>query len=145
MIPGMVEIYVRYLGGLRCVARHAPSGSTLHSDAGREDLRGRAETFSPTDLLTAALGTCMLTVMGTLADKSNWSIEGIELHMIKELSASAPRKVERLRVSVTVPHVVASHLTDTARAELEEAAHTCPVRLSLHPHIDVPLTFTWDS
>ena len=138
----MVDIYVRYEGGLHCAARHGPSGATLVSDA-PVDNHGRGEAFSPTDLLATALGTCMLTVMGILAQRRSWNIDGISTHIIKEMTTSPPRRVERLRVTLDVPESLASKLNETARAELEHAANTCPVRLSLHPQIDVPLTFRW--
>jgi putative redox protein len=138
----MVEIYVRYEGELHCASRHGPSGATLATDA-PIDNHGRGETFSPTDLLATALGTCMLTVMGILSQKRSWRIAGMGAHVIKDMTQNPPRRIERLRVTVDVPSEVASRLTADARAELEQAAHSCPVRLSLHPQIDVPVTFNW--
>jgi putative redox protein len=140
----MVEIYVRYEGSLHCVARHGPSGATLASDA-PVDNHGRGESFSPTDLLATALGTCMLTVMGILAQRRGWDIDGTTTHVIKEMTASPPRRVERLRVTLDMPEPAASQLNEEARRELEHAAHTCPVRLSLHPQIEVPVQFRWAS
>jgi putative redox protein len=133
---------VRYEGGLRCAARHGPSGATLQSDAPLDN-HGRGEAFSPTDLLGTALATCMLTVMGIAAQRRSWNIDGSAARVIKEMTQSPPRRVERLTVTVDVPSAVANKLSAEARAELEQAAHTCPVRLSLHPQIDVPVTFRW--
>ena len=59
----MVRIDVRYEGELRCTARHAPSGTELFTDA-PVDNHGRGASFSPTDLLATALGTCIVTTMG---------------------------------------------------------------------------------
>jgi putative redox protein len=138
----MVDIYVRYEGNLHCAARHGPSGATLASDAPLDN-HGRGETFSPTDLAATSLGTCMLTVMGILANKRSWNIDGIDAHVIKEMTTSPPRRIERLRVTVDAPPEVANKLSEETRRELEQAAHTCPVRLSLHPQIDVQVTFRW--
>jgi putative redox protein len=137
-----VDIYVRYEGGLHCAARHAPSGTTLPTDA-PTDNHGRGEAFSPTDLVATSLGTCMLTTMGILAHKRSWNIEGLHAHVIKEMTQSPPRKIERLSVAIAAPMDVADKLSAEARAELEQAAHTCPVRLSLHPQVEVPLVFSW--
>jgi len=134
----VVDIYVHYEGELRCVARHGPSGSQLTSDA-----HGRGEGFSPTDLVATALGTCMLTVMGILARKQGWDIAGIDMHVKKQMSAELPRKIVRLTVTASVPPAVSARLDGAARAALEHAAHTCPVRLSVHEQIDVPVTFDW--
>ena len=138
----MVDIYVHYEGELRCVARHGPSGSQLTSDA-PVDNHGRGEGFSPTDLVATALGTCMLTVMGILARKQGWDIAGIDMHVKKQMSAELPRKIVRLTVTASVPPAVSARLDGAARAALEHAAHTCPVRLSVHEQIDVPVTFDW--
>jgi len=138
----VVDIYVHYEGELRCVARHGPSGSQLTSDA-PVDNHGRGEGFSPTDLVATALGTCMLTVMGILARKQGWDIAGIDMHVKKQMSAELPRKIVRLTVTASVPPAVSARLDGAARAALEHAAHTCPVRLSVHEQIDVPVTFDW--
>jgi len=137
-----VDIYVRYEGGLHCASRHAPSGAVLATDA-PADNHGRGEAFSPTDLTATSLGTCMLTTMGILANKRSWNIAGLDAHVIKEMTSSPPRKIERLRVTIDAPAALASKLTAEARAELEEAAHTCPVRLSLHPQLEVVVGFRW--
>jgi putative redox protein len=138
----VVDINVHYEGELRCVARHGPSSSSLTTDA-PVDNHGRGEAFSPTDLVATALGTCMLTVMGILARKRGWDITGIDMHVKKQMSAEFPRRIVRLSVAATVPPAVSAALDQEARAELEHAANTCPVRLSVHEQIDVPVRFDW--
>jgi putative redox protein len=138
----VVDIYVHYEGELRCAARHGPSSSLLATDA-PVDNHGRGEAFSPTDLVATALGTCMLTVMGILARKRGWDIAGIDMHVQKQMSAELPRRIVRLSVTATVPPAVSAALDQEARAELEHAANTCPVRLSVHEQIDVPVRFDW--
>ena len=61
----MVTIQMEYQGDLHCKAVHGPSGTELNTDAPKDN-QGRGESFSPTDLVATALGTCMLTVMGIL-------------------------------------------------------------------------------
>jgi putative redox protein len=136
----MVQIDVAYLGQLRCNAKHGPSAMTLTTDA-PVDNQGRGEAFSPTDLVAAALGTCMLTVMGIRARERGWSIEGTELSVKKHMSATGPRRITQLEVHVRVPRAQELALPD--RAVLEHAARTCPVRLSIHEGIEVPLRFEW--
>ena len=71
----MVEIQIRYEGGLRTRAVHGPSSVALLTDAPLDN-HGKGESFSPTDLVATALGTCMLTTMGLVAERHGWKIEG---------------------------------------------------------------------
>ena len=134
----MVKIDVRYEGGLHCHAVHGPSGQTLTTDA-PVDNQGRGESFSPTDLVATALGTCMVTVMGIVADRHGWNIEGTTVSVGKEMTAEAPRRIRRLEVLIVGP----AGLDDSVRKTLEKAAHSCPVLLSILPAIEVPVEFRW--
>ena len=134
----MVRIEGSYAGDLRCEAVHGPSGSKLATDA-PADNEGRGETFSPTDLVATALGTCMATIMGIVADRHGWNIEGTSMTIAKEMTSEAPRRIRSLGVEIAGPALP----SDEARKTLENAAHTCPVRLSILPAIEVPVTFRW--
>ena len=68
----MVEINIEYEGQLRCQAVHGPSGCQLTTDA-PVDNHGKGESFSPTDLVATALGSCVATIMGIYAgSKRSW-------------------------------------------------------------------------
>jgi putative redox protein len=138
----VVDIYMRYEGELRCSAQHGPSSSELSTDAPRDN-QGKGEAFSPTDLVATALGTCMLTTMGIAARRNGWLIDGIELHVQKEMTKQPPRKIERLGARFSVPQAVAQGLSADARKELEHTARTCPVALSIHDTVRVDLAFDW--
>lgn len=134
----MVNIQVQYEGDLHCKAVHGPSRAELNTDA-PVDNQGRGENFSPTDLVATALGTCMLTVMGILARTLKIDIAGATATVEKEMSATAPRRIDTLRVKIHVPQT----LSPEDQQKLERAAHTCPVHKSLHPEIDTPIEFIW--
>lgn len=134
----MVNIQVEYEGDLHCKAVHGPSRAELNTDA-PVDNQGRGENFSPTDLVATALGTCMLTVMGILARTLKIDIAGATATVDKEMSATAPRRIDTLRVKIHVPQT----LSPEDQQKLERAAHTCPVHKSLHPEIDTPIEFIW--
>jgi uncharacterized OsmC-like protein len=138
----MVDIHVRYEGGLRCTAQHGPSQRVLATDAPTDNM-GKGESFSPTDLVATALGTCMLTTMGILARRKGWTLDGIELHVEKHMAKQPPRRVERLPVRFNVPKQIAAGLDEAARRELEHAARTCPVALSLNPEVELTLQIDW--
>lgn len=134
----MVTIQAEYEGDLHCRAVHGPSQSELSTDA-PTDNQGRGESFSPTDLVATALGTCMLTVMGILARTLKIDIGGATATVEKEMSSTTPRRIHSLKVRIHVPHTLSSE----DQQKFERAAHTCPVHKSLHPDIHVPVEFIW--
>ncbi len=134
----MVEMDVVYEGQLHCTAKHGPSGSVIATDAPKDN-QGRGEAFSPTDLLGAALGTCMLTLMGIYAQRHNLDIGGASAHVTKEMVTSPVRRIGKLTVTVRVPKPIPTE----HRQPLENAANTCPVHKSLHPDIKEEVTFIW--
>ena len=138
----MVDIYLRYEGDLRCDARHGPSSTRLATDAPRDN-HGKGESFSPTDLVATALGTCMLTTMGIAARGKGWKLDGIELHVKKHMTQKPPRRIDRLAVHLDVPAEVSAALDAPARAQLEHIAATCPVALSLHETVALEIEFAW--
>ena len=133
----MVEIDVVYEGDLHTRCTHGPSGTRLETDAPKDN-EGRGESFSPTDLLATALGSCMLTVMGIVARRHGWKLDGATAHVEKHMVAAPVRRVGRLAVELRMPSVPSE-----ARAVLERAAHTCPVHQSLHPDVAVDLRWSW--
>ncbi|HEY3498251.1 MAG TPA: OsmC family protein, partial [Polyangiaceae bacterium] len=138
----LVRIEIGYDGDLHCHAVHAPSATRLETDA-PVDNQGRGESFSPTDLLATALGTCMATTMGIRARERGYDITGMHLSVDK-LMTPPPRRVARLVVNLTLPRERAARLDAQARAELEERGDNCPVRLSLLPAVEVPVRYDWD-
>ena len=136
----MVQIDVIYRGQLRCMATHGPSRVELATDA-PVDNHGRGESFSPTDLMATALGTCMLTTMAIRTRAQNYALEGMTAEVKKHMSSAGPRRIVELAVEIVVPN--ATRLGPSDREALQDAAHTCPVRLSLLDAIQVPVVFHW--
>jgi uncharacterized OsmC-like protein len=134
----MVRLTTTYEGGLRCRAVHGPSGTTLVTDA-PVDNHGKGESFSPTDLVATALGACMMTVMGIVAERHGLDLTGMTTETVKEMTKEPPRRIASLRTRLTIP-LPADH---PKRSLLEQAAHTCPVHKSLHPEIDASVEFVW--
>ncbi len=134
----MVEINAIYEGDLRSTATHGPSGAVLQTDA-PVDNHGKGESYSPTDLLATALGTCMMTIMGIYANGRDLDIKGTSVKVFKEMTPEAPRRISKLTTEINVPLPADSeHI-----AGLEKAALSCPVHLSLHPDIEKPITWNW--
>jgi putative redox protein len=134
----MVEIRMRYEGDLHCLSVHGPSGSELPTDA-PADNQGRGESYSPTDLVATALGTCMLTTMGIVARKNGWDMDGASAQVEKSMVADPLRRIAKLDVRIRMPRT----LDANARATLEKTAETCPVQMSISEAVEVPIAFEW--
>ncbi len=134
----MVEINIAYQGDLHCRAIHEPSGMILETDAPKDNM-GKGESFSPTDLVATALGACMLTIMGIMARRLEVDIDGATVKVVKEMAAQPIRRIGRLTVTIDVPRQVPEDI----RQRFENGVLTCPVHKSLHPDIEIPITFNW--
>ncbi|HMO50016.1 MAG TPA: OsmC family protein [Kiritimatiellia bacterium] len=135
----MVEINGRYESGLRCRLTHGPSGTTIETDAPADNF-GKAERFSPTDLIAAALVSCMTTTLAIKTRDRGWDFDGkMRMRVHKQMSADAPRRIVALPVEVWVD----LDLDAAARAECEAILAGCPVYKSIAPEIATPLTVHW--
>jgi putative redox protein len=132
----MTTMVCVYGGDLRCTARHEPSASLLETDA-PVDNQGKGERFSPTDLVATALATCILTVMGIVARRHDWSLEGSRARVEKTMTTSGTRRIALLEVWIDLP----ADLPDDALAVLREAGEGCPVKRSLEGA--VPMRLHW--
>lgn len=130
----MVEINVKYEGGLHCKAVHKPSGVVLETDA-PVDNHGKGESFSPTDLLAASLAVCYLTTMGIAAEERGIKLNGATCRIEKHMSADKPRRVAKLVAEIVLPKGIPLD----KRGTLEAVAMHCPVAKSIHPDIDIDL------
>ncbi len=127
-----------YEGQLRTRATHLQSGNTLITDA-PTDNHGRGEAFSPTDMVAAALGACMMTIMGIVADRHGINLVGT-LVRVKKIMQANPRKIAAIEVYFSMP----AQISDPKdRQLLENAARTCPVALSLHSDIRQDVVFDY--
>ena len=134
----MVTIDIEYKGDLRNEAVHQPSGTRLNTDAPKDN-QGKGESFSPSDLVATALGSCMMTIMGIAARNMNVDIKGTKVTVQKEMVTTPLRRIGKLGVKIIVP----VKLTDEQKKKLENAALTCPVHKSLHPDVQTPVEFVW--
>ena len=136
----MVQIDVVYQGHLRTQATHGPSRTTVVTDA-PVDNHGRGESFSPTDLVATALGSCMLTIMGIVAERRGLDLSGTRVVVEKHMVTDPVRRIGRLPVTITLNRDFGAE----ERKLFETAALTCPVHKSLHPDIDKPVRFVYPS
>ncbi len=132
-----VEITGCYAGNLKVELTHGPSGAQL-TTAAPKDNQGDGSSFSPTDLLAAALGSCMLTLIGIVARREGIDLSGLSFRLEKHMQ-SDPRRVGAVPVTIWMP----AGLTADQRKKLENAALTCPVHKSLPPELEREVRFVY--
>lgn len=135
----MVNVSIQYTGDLHCAATHDPSQSRIATDAPLDN-QGKGESFSPTDLVATALGSCMSTTMAIVAEKHGLDLKGMTVKVEKEMSKEGPRRIVRLPSEVHIP----LSADCPQRVLLEQTALNCPVHKSLPPEIERPTKFFWE-
>lgn len=135
----MAQMKVKYLGELRTEAEHLKSGKKFITDA-PPDNNGKGEAFSPTDTVSVALASCMITIMGIVANRENLDIKGLEAE-VEKIMTSSPRKIAEIKVNFIMPSHI--NLSEKHKEVLKRAAHTCPVALSLNPDIKQTVSFNF--
>jgi putative redox protein len=133
----MVTLTVSYTSSKKCEIVHE-LGHSVNTDAPK-DIGGDASACSPTDLIVAALAACVLTTVGMFAERHQIDLSGMTSSVTKEMSTS-PRRIGRIGLTVHFPTTV----PDDMRATLEKVGNGCPVKASLHPEVDVQVTYLYD-
>ena len=127
---------VVYKGELRTTCTHLRSGNSFETDA-PVDNNGRGERFSPTDLMSTSLATCMITVMGIKARTMGFDLAGVTIDVLKIMKAD-PRRVGGIELTFHIPEGL-QVIDEKTKSILKNTGITCPVQLSIHPDIDVKI------
>jgi uncharacterized OsmC-like protein len=129
---------VTYDSNLRTTCLHLQSGSSFETDA-PSDNKGQGARFSPTDLIATGLGACLITTMGIKAETMDLKLDGAKVEVTKVM-LSEPRRIGKIVIAVTMP---ALNLDEKTKEILERVGRTCPVERSLHPDMELDISFTW--
>lgn len=116
---------------------HGPSGTVNQTEAPRDN-GGTGGSFSPTDLVGAALMSCAVTTMHLVASREGIALGEVRARVEKRMSPP-PRRIAELVLDIQMP----AGLSAEHRATLEKAGRECPVARSLHPDVKLPLTFSY--
>ena len=130
---------VIYKGALRTELTHIQSTSVIENDAPTDNM-GKGERFSPTDMVATALGSCMLTTMGIKANTMDIDLTDSKVQISKIMKPD-PRRIGGIKAQVTMAKNLG--LDDKQKEILERVARTCPVERSLHPDMELEITFEW--
>ena len=128
---------VEYKGELRTEAVHLKSGKTIITDA-PIDNQGKGEAFSPTDLVATALGSCMITIMGIVAEREGIILDGTTAE-VEKVMATSPRRIGEVKIKIKFIQKLNRDQID----KLERAAKTCPVSGSLSENLKETVEFIY--
>ena len=134
-----VELRGEYSGKLSTTLVHEPSGTTLRT-AAPVDNQGDGSSFSPTDLVAAALASCMVSTMAIVAVRDGLDFSGVTFRVTKHMQAD-PRRIAALPVEIHMP----KGMTAEQRVKYERVAHACPVHRSLIPEIEKEVRFVYEA
>ena len=133
-----VKIKGTFLKDKKVQLLHEESGAQIITDAPKDN-GGEGNNFSPTDLVAAAFGSCVLTTILLVAERDGLDMSGSRFSVEKHMSAS-PRRIAELPLVVYLP----AELTSEQRAKYERVGRTCPVHHSLHPDVKAKIIFVYD-
>lgn len=134
-----VRINVRASENKRTTILHCPSGTQINTAAPKDNF-GDGSSFSPTDLVAAALASCMLTTVAIYCETKNITIGQMRAEIEKIMSESSPRRISKLPVEL---HFEAG-TDEELRTRIKNVALSCPVHKSLDPQIEIDVKFLYD-
>ncbi len=116
---------------------HGPSGTRINTEAPKDN-GGTGSSFSPTDLVGAALAACAVTTMALVASRENLPWGECSATVEKRMTPP-PRRIGELVLEIKMPR----GLNPEQRQRLEEVGRGCPVARSLHPDLKLPIAFKY--
>ena len=118
---------------------HIQSDTKIVTDA-PIDNNGKGESFSPTDLVATALGSCIYTIMGIAAENHGFNIY-MSTSKTTKIMASDPRRIGEIVIEFDFRN---STLSDKHRKILHACVKECPVAHSLHPDLKQTVTLIFE-
>ncbi len=129
---------VIYRGNLRTEATHLASNQKIITDA-PIDNHGKGEAFSPTDLVATSLASCMMTIMGIVANRNKIDIKGATAKVKKSMGEN-PRRISEIKIEFHFFNTISTQ----DRKKLERVAKSCPVSNSLNENLLENLNFIYN-
>ena len=117
---------IEYSKPLRTESTHLKSGNSIITDA-PTDNHGKGEAFSPTDLLSSSLVSCVMTIIGIAAERDGVEIVSMTADVSKEM-ASSPRRVAKVSAMI---HITLNGANEENAEKLKRIGLACPVARSL--------------
>ncbi|MFC1764895.1 OsmC family protein [Planctomycetota bacterium] len=130
------QIVTSHDGQQHCTTVRKPDGNRIAMDC---PYTGKGEEFSPTNMVEAALGGCMLLSMGPQAMNSNLDISGTDIEVKISMTDKPHMRFGAIDIKVTMPQ----GLSEKHRKRLERAAEYCPIKHSFAPDIPISVEYIY--
>lgn len=134
----MSKFTIRLLDSGRCHIKHEFADADIITDLPPE-YGGSGRSFSSTDLVSAALGTCTFTSIDKILEREGYDPKLLRIEVTKELSQS-PKRIKSLRLKIIHPKKFDSDIM----TKIKKASCACPVKRSLNQDIKVRTEFIND-
>src|SRR5260370_34621729 len=101
-IAGSVQMRAESAPKFKGNCTHGPSGSAITTEAPK-DKGGTGSSFSPTDMVGAALASCALTTMALVASREGISWGEASAQVEKRMENNPRRRIGELNVEIQMP------------------------------------------
>jgi uncharacterized OsmC-like protein len=134
------DFTVKYIGNLSTQIEHLDTGKIITTDAPKDN-KGLGRTFSPTDLASSSLASCMLTIIAIACQTHNINIKTMNSNISKTMSSQLPRRISKIKIGINIVGI----LNEKSKKIIARSAKNCPVHHSLNPNIDIDLKINYSS
>lgn len=131
----MSTFSVKLIDEVRCQITHRESGSELQTDLAPE-YGGKGRSFSSTDLVAVALGSCVLTTIDKIIVREDFDPKNIVVNVAKAYTKNKDM-IKEIRLDIFYPE----KFSDLLLKKLERALSYCPVKRSLNESVEIITTF----
>lgn len=132
----MADVVDTYEGELTVKCVHAKSQASVLAESKIKDF-GHHDSFSPVDLLSAALGSCALNTMGYYANRHGIDITGAEADVSCAMSGPT---ITSFELTFRMP---SSGIDEKSKKALEGCVASCPVHKAIGADVEQKITFIW--
>ncbi|MCP4352086.1 MAG: OsmC family protein [Desulfobacterales bacterium] len=119
----------------RCRIVHKHSETSINTD-GPFEWGGKGRTFSPTDLVSTALGSCILSILEPVFERNGYDPQKLELNIVKELSEK-PKMIKSFTIDISYP----DKLEESFMKKALKTIDICPVKRSISPDVEITINF----
>lgn len=132
----MADVVDTYEGELCVKCVHVASQASIMAESKIKDF-GHSDSFSPVDMLGAAVGACALNTMGYYANRHNLDITGAEANATITMQGPTITAIE------VVFRMPANSFADKEKNALEKCVQSCPVHKAISADVKQNISFIW--